>query len=63
MAAIKGVGEGIVDSIVEDRDANGPFEGLMDFCARIPKANKKVIENVLLNLICLPRADVHQKAK
>jgi len=47
MAAIKGVGEGVVEEIVNERDENGPFEGLMDFCARITKANKKVIENLI----------------
>lgn len=44
MAAIKGVGEGIVEEIVQDRDENGPFTGLMDFCDRITGANKKVVE-------------------
>jgi len=47
MAAIKGVGEGVVDEIVAERDANGPFKGLMDFCARIKGANKKVIESLI----------------
>lgn len=47
MAAIKGVGEGVVDEIVHERDENGPFTGLMDFCSRISSANKKVIENLI----------------
>ncbi len=47
MAAIKGVGEGIVEEIVKERDSNGPFEGLMDFCARISGTNKKVIESLI----------------
>jgi DNA polymerase-3 subunit alpha len=47
MAAIKGVGEGVVEEIVKERDENGPFEGLMDFCSRITSANKKVIENLI----------------
>jgi DNA polymerase-3 subunit alpha len=47
MAAIKGVGEGVVEEIVKERDENGPFEGLMDFCARITTANKKVIESLI----------------
>ncbi|MCF7849868.1 MAG: DNA polymerase III subunit alpha, partial [Kiritimatiellales bacterium] len=47
MAAIKGVGEGIVEEIVRERDENGPFAGLMDFCARISGANKKVVENLI----------------
>lgn len=47
MAAIKGVGEGVVEDIVKERDENGPFEGLMDFCSRISSANKKVLENLI----------------
>jgi DNA polymerase-3 subunit alpha len=47
MAAIKGVGEGVVDEIVGERDKNGAFTGLMDFCARITGANKKVIESLI----------------
>ncbi len=47
MAAIKGVGEGVVEEIVQERDENGPFEGLMDFCSRITSANKKVIESLI----------------
>jgi len=47
MAAVKGVGEGVVAEIVRERDKNGPFTGLMDFCARIPGANKKVVESLI----------------
>ncbi|MBN2162947.1 MAG: DNA polymerase III subunit alpha [Pontiellaceae bacterium] len=47
MAAIKGVGEGVVADIVRERDDNGLYTGLMDFCARVPSANKKVLENLI----------------
>ncbi len=47
LAAVKGVGEGVVAEIVRERDENGPFAGLMDFCARIPGANKKVVESLI----------------
>ena len=47
MAAIKGVGGGVVEEIVEERDKNGAFTGLMDFCSRISGANKKVIESLI----------------
>ncbi|MEN8255768.1 MAG: DNA polymerase III subunit alpha, partial [Verrucomicrobiota bacterium] len=47
MAAIKGVGEGVVEEIVKERDENGSFAGLMDFCSRIAAANKKVIESLI----------------
>jgi len=48
MAAIKGVGEGVVEEIVKEREANGPFKGLMDFCIRMGSRIKK---NTLGNLI------------
>ncbi len=47
MAAIKGVGEGVVEEIVRERDGNGLFTGLMDFCSRITSANKKVLESLI----------------
>jgi len=47
MAAIKGVGEGVVEDVVKERDDNGPFAGLMDFCSRITSSNKKVIESLI----------------
>ena len=47
MAAIKGVGEGVVAEIVRERDENGLYTGLMDFCARVPGANKKVLESLI----------------
>jgi DNA polymerase-3 subunit alpha len=47
MAAIKGVGEGVVEEIVHERDESGPFLGLMDFCSRITSANKKVVESLI----------------
>ncbi len=47
MAAIKGVGEGVVEEIVQERDDNGSFAGLMDFCSRITGTNKKVVESLI----------------
>ena len=46
MAGIKGVGAGAVEAIVREREARGPFKGLVDFCERIEggEANKKTIE-------------------
>ena len=35
MAAIKGVGEAAVKSIIEEREANGPFRNIYDFVERI----------------------------
>ena len=47
LAAIKGVGEGLVEEIVANRDANGPFTGLMDFCIRLNSPNRKMIESLV----------------
>src|SRR5690554_2547485 len=46
LAAIKGVGGGVVESIIATRDAGGPFETLYDFCARVDQStlNKRTIE-------------------
>lgn len=49
MSGIKGVGEGVVDSIIEERNVKGPFTSLFDFIRRIDtkKVGKKVIENLI----------------
>ena len=46
LGAIKGVGEGAVESIVEARRTDGPFKDLYDFCRRvdIKKVNKRTLE-------------------
>lgn len=48
LGAIKGVGEGPVEAIVEAR-ASGPFSSLTDFCARIDarKVNKRTLEALI----------------
>src|SRR6185312_5650554 len=45
LGAIKGVGEGAIESIVEARK-EGPFKGLFDFCERVDsrRVNRKVVE-------------------
>ncbi|WP_111640334.1 DNA polymerase III subunit alpha [Marinimicrobium alkaliphilum] len=49
LGAIKGLGEGPVDSIIAARQAGGPFRDLFDFCARIDprKVNKRAIEALI----------------
>ena len=46
LGAIKGVGQGAIESIVEEREKNGPYKDLFDFCTRIDlkKVNKRVLE-------------------
>ena len=46
MSGIKGVGEGVVETILEERKRSGPYRSLYDFCYRIDtkKVGKKTIE-------------------
>ena len=49
LGAIKGVGEGPVEAIVECRNADGPFKDLFDFCARVDlkRINKRTLEALI----------------
>ena len=46
LGAIKGVGEGAIEGIIQERDANGRFEDLFDFCRRVDgrRVNRRVLE-------------------
>ena len=48
IGAIKGVGEGAIESIVLERE-NGPYKNLYDFCNRIDlkKTNKRVLDALI----------------
>jgi len=43
LGAIKGVGRAVVDALIEERDTNGPYTGLTEFCRRVnhDKINKR----------------------
>ena len=41
LSGIKGVGVGAVESIVEEREKDGPFTSLLDFCRREPAQGQK----------------------
>ncbi|MBS4166106.1 DNA polymerase III subunit alpha [Neochlamydia sp. AcF65] len=49
MAGIKGVGEGVVEAIIKERNKGGPYTSLYQFIKRIDntKVGKKVIENLV----------------
>ena len=49
LAGIKNVGVGAVEAMIREREARGPFEGLVDFCARMggQNVNKKVVESLV----------------
>ena len=50
LGAVKGVGQGAVENIVEARERNGTFKDLADFCTRIDmqKINKRALEALIL---------------
>ncbi|WP_457574574.1 DNA polymerase III subunit alpha [Desulfolithobacter sp.] len=49
LAAVKNVGGAALESIIAERQANGPYKSLGDFCSRIDssKVNRKVIESLI----------------
>ena len=50
LAAIKGVGEGAVNSIIAEREKNGPYKNIFDFCERANYSaiNRKCFENIAM---------------
>ncbi|MFP3928521.1 MAG: DNA polymerase III subunit alpha, partial [Desulfobacteraceae bacterium] len=49
LAAVKNVGIKAVESLIEEREANGPYEDLVDFCTRVDgsKVNRRVLEGLI----------------
>ncbi len=49
LGAIKGLGEGPIESIIDARNSGGPFKNLFDFCARTDarKMNKRALEALI----------------
>jgi DNA polymerase-3 subunit alpha len=49
LGAIKGVGEGAIEGIVNERKERGSYKDLFDFCRRIDtkKANRRVLESLI----------------
>ena len=49
MAAIKGVGEPVCNAIIKERDENGDFKNIFDFCRRVDAkyVNKKSLEGLI----------------
>lgn len=50
MGAIKGVGEGAVEAIVKERNENGKYNTIFEFCTRLDlrTVNKKNLENLAI---------------
>ena len=55
LSAIKGLGDGAVQAIVEERQNNGPFASIQDFLSRIDlrQVNKKALESLIRSGACL----------
>jgi DNA polymerase-3 subunit alpha len=49
LGAIKGVGENVLAGLIAERESNGRFSDLFDFCRRVDlkKANKRVLEALI----------------
>lgn len=49
LGAIKGVGEAAIESIIEERGENGPYQSLDDLCHRIntQRTSRKVLESMI----------------
>ena len=47
--AVKGVGGRFAEAVVHERDANGPFKSLQDFCLRLPREelNSRMLEALI----------------
>ena len=51
LTAIKGLGRPVIDSIVEERKAAGPFKDLQDFLSRMVSGNREINKRVIESLI------------
>lgn len=41
LGAVKGTGQGAIQAIVREREANGPFKSCFDFCSRVSRAGQQ----------------------
>ncbi len=51
LVAVKGVGDGAIDTIVETREQGGSFSSLEDFCERVDmkQVNKRAVESLIMS--------------
>jgi DNA polymerase-3 subunit alpha len=49
LAGVKGVGDAAISSIIEERDKDGPYRSIYEFCSRVDlrRVNKKVLESLI----------------
>ncbi|MDH5396224.1 MAG: OB-fold nucleic acid binding domain-containing protein, partial [Gammaproteobacteria bacterium] len=50
LGAIKGVGEAAIEGVINERQNNGPFKDLFDFCQRVDlrKVNRRTLEGLTM---------------
>ena len=62
LGALKGIGRGVVENIVNERDRNAEYKSLQEFCRRLDmrKINKRVLEVLIksgaMDVLCSNRA-------
>jgi DNA polymerase-3 subunit alpha len=63
LGAIKGLGQGAIETILESRQADGPFKDLFDLCRRVDsrKVNRRVFE-ALIKAGALDQLGTHRAA-
>jgi DNA polymerase-3 subunit alpha len=58
LAAVKNVGANAIGQVIAERETNGPFESLYDFCCRVSSriVNRRVVESLIQSgaMDCLP---------
>ncbi len=61
MGAVKGVGQGVIEAMVAEREANGPFASLHDLCRRLDgrRLNRRVLE-ALVRAGCMDTIGVNR---
>src|SRR6185295_5870720 len=49
LSAIRNVGEGLVELLLAERDANGPYDSFHEFAERVPEPvlNKRTVESLI----------------
>ena len=59
LASVRNVGEGLVERIVAERTANGPFADIYDFCQRVDPLvlNKRTVESLIKAGACSTPSD------
>ena len=47
LGAVKGVGQNIIEDLLDERLLNGPYLDIFDVAARVPTVNKKILEQLV----------------